>query len=198
MSTLSLPAAELIANFLSSVLYGIYLVTLGITGRVLLTTADSGRWKHRSEMNWIPICVCTILFVNVTVDLSLAMVLNVQAFVAYTGPGGPNRVFTHASGWQTFTKTFCVGLQSLTGDALLIYRCWFLWHKSWVVIALPTSMWLATLASNIGILVTLSKISQGSINSREILPWGRSFWALTICTNTVVTSLIVWRIWRVE
>ncbi|KAJ6530062.1 hypothetical protein DFH09DRAFT_152251 [Mycena vulgaris] len=98
----------------------------------------------------------------------MAVALNLEAFVSYTGPGGPNRVFRHVSGWRTFTTTFCFGLQSLTGDAILIYRCWFVWSKSWTVIML---VWLANLASDIGVLVTLTKISQGIINSREILPW---------------------------
>ncbi|KAJ6530076.1 hypothetical protein DFH09DRAFT_152375 [Mycena vulgaris] len=198
MSSLSLPAAEIFANFLSSVLYGIYLVTLGITGRVLLTSTESGRWKRRSEINWLTVCICTVLFVNVTLDLSLAVALSVEAFVSYTGPGGANHVFMHASGWQTFTKGICVGVQSLTADAILIYRCWFIWHKSWVVIGLPLLGWLANFACYTGLLVTLNRISQGSINSSELLPWGRTFWAVTILLNICVTGLIVWRIWRVE
>ncbi|KAJ6530054.1 hypothetical protein DFH09DRAFT_1285147 [Mycena vulgaris] len=200
MPSLSLPAAELLATFLSSLLYGIYLVTLGITGWILLITRETGtrRWKRCGEMNWIVVCVCVLLFINVTVDLGMAVTFNVQAFVSYKGLGGPEHVFTHASGWQTFTKTFCVFLQSLTGDAILIYRCWFLWHKSWVVIGLPILVWLANLACSIGLLVTLTKISDGLAISYQLQPWGRSLWVSTICTNIVVTALIVWRIWRVE
>ncbi|KAJ7700347.1 hypothetical protein B0H17DRAFT_251722 [Mycena rosella] len=189
--TLSLPAAELFATFLSSTLYGIYIVTLGIAGRVLLN-----RWKHRSSLNWVVVCVCAILFVNVSLDHSLAIALDVDAFVTYTGLGSAQHVFAHASSWQTFTKTLCVGIQSLTGDAILIYRCWFIWRKSLVVIALPLLLWLANLAGAIGLLFTMSRSTL--VSSNKLVPWGQTVWALTLCNNIFITSLIVWRIRGVQ
>jgi len=135
---------------------------------------------------------------NSTLDLSVAMSTIVQAFVSYKGPGGPAHVFKNASSWQAFTKSFCVGVQTLTGDAILIYRCWYIWSKSWLVIGVPALLWLATFVCQIGILVFLRRLGDGQVNSGDVLPWGLAFWTFTICTNILTTSLIVWRIWGVE
>jgi hypothetical protein len=137
MVDLLLPAAELIEYSIGCILYGIYVVTFGIAERRLLTT-DSGRWKRRSEIRWVMLVVSILLFVNVTVDMSVATITLLDAFVFYTGPDGAAHIFSHGSGWQTMTKvhrdasclclalihtilqTFCVLFQSLLGDSVLV------------------------------------------------------------------------------
>ncbi|KAJ7689601.1 hypothetical protein B0H17DRAFT_937183 [Mycena rosella] len=195
---LSLPAAELALTFIASVMYGIYLVTLGIAARVLLTKDDSERWRQRSEINWIVVAVAAVMFVNATLDLSLNMNLFVGAFLLYTGPGGAEHVFAHASSWSNVTESYCVFTQSLLGDGLLIYRCWYLWSKSWLVIALPVCAWLANLACTILILVLQSQLDEGQVNSGKMVTFGLVFFSLTICMNIFATSFIILRIWRVE
>lgn len=98
MSDLSLPAAELIEQSTSCMLYGIYIVTCGIAGRRLLTT-DSGRWKRRSEIRWVMLVVSIFLFVNATLDVVVATITLLDAFVFDTA-----NVLSHPSGWQTLTK----------------------------------------------------------------------------------------------
>jgi hypothetical protein len=136
MSSLSLPAAELVAQTFGCVMYGIYLVTLGLAGRVLLTKDSGQQWRRGSEIKWVLVAVSVLLFVNATLDLVVATITVVQAFVLYQGPGGPSHIFTHGSGWQTMTKvqvdrarfflslifhaqSFCVPFQSLLGDGIL-------------------------------------------------------------------------------
>ncbi|KAJ7689589.1 hypothetical protein B0H17DRAFT_1066231 [Mycena rosella] len=158
---LSLPAAELALTFIASVMYGIYL-----------------RWRHRSEINWIVVAVAAVMFVNATLNLSLNMNLFVGAFLLYTGPGGAEHVFAHVSSWSNVAKSYCVFTQSLLGDGLLIYRCWYLWSKSWLVIVLSMCAWL--------------------VNSGKIVTFGLVFFSLTICMNIFATSFIILRIWCVE
>ncbi|KAJ7218213.1 hypothetical protein C8J57DRAFT_1732297 [Mycena rebaudengoi] len=195
---ISLPEAELLAVFIHCILYGVYLVTLGMTARVLLTN-ESGQWRTRSELNWIALVVCTMLFLNATVDTVFVMIQIVEAFVGYKGPGGAIHVFTQGSSWQSMIKVFCVGLQSLIGDGLLIYRCWFLWHaKSWMVAAFPAIIWLANCAIHTRVVQLLSQVTQGLVTGATLQPWGQAFWILTICINITATGLIVLRIWKVE
>ncbi|KAJ7660386.1 hypothetical protein DFH06DRAFT_1044120 [Mycena polygramma] len=190
---LSLLAAELFSIFLAGVLYGIYLVSLGIAVRVLLRTKSG--WSRSRVVVGV---VSAILFVNSTLDFAVAMEMIVRAFVLYKGPGGPERVFTDTSSWQPFTKSFCVAVQTLTGDAILIYRCWFIWSKSWLTICLPMLLWLGNFICQIAMLVLLPRLGDRPVNSGDVLPWGLAFWILTICTNVTATSLIVWRIRGVE
>ncbi|KAJ7875004.1 hypothetical protein B0H14DRAFT_2717029 [Mycena olivaceomarginata] len=197
MSGLSLPAAELVEEPISCILYGIYLVTLGLSGRRLLTT-ESGRWKSRSEIRWIFVVVSVLLFLNSTVDLVVSTIMLMQAFVLYDGPGGATHIFTHGSGWQTMTKTLCVLFQTLLGDGILIYRCWYLWNKSWAVIALPLLIWFTDIACLIRSVSVLAHTTEGLVTSSAIHPWLQAFWSMTIAINIMATSLIVLRIWLVE
>ncbi|KAJ7346395.1 hypothetical protein DFH08DRAFT_961825 [Mycena albidolilacea] len=91
MPDLLLPAAELIEYSIGCILYGIYVVTFGIAERRLLTT-DSGRWKRRSEIRWVMLVISILLFVNLTVDMSVATITLLDAFVFYTGPDGAAHV----------------------------------------------------------------------------------------------------------
>ncbi|KAJ7029478.1 hypothetical protein C8F04DRAFT_1237045 [Mycena alexandri] len=194
---LSLAAAELIAPILGATAYGIHLVTFGIAMQRLLTT-ESGRLKHRAEVRWIMVVVACVLLINATLDLVVAIITLVQAFVLYTGPGGAEQIFLHGDSWQAMTKSFCVPFQSLVGDTILIYRCWFLWDRSWLVIALPLLIWLANTATFIRFLILLAQATQGLIISSAVQPWVRGFWAMTITINVMTTFMIVARIWMVD
>ncbi|KAF8172915.1 hypothetical protein K438DRAFT_1611300 [Mycena galopus ATCC 62051] len=197
MSGLSLASAELVAHTFDGVMYGIYLVTLGIAGRSMLT-AKSGEWKRRSEINWITVGVSVVLFVNATLNIVISTITLVEGFVLYEGPGGADQFFANGSGWQTLTKSFTVPFQSLVGDGILIYRCWCLWNNSWLVIALPLLIWLSNIACAIRLLDLLATAPQALVISTAIQPWGQAFWSMTICINVMSTGLIVARIWMVE
>ncbi|KAF7356027.1 Carboxylic ester hydrolase [Mycena venus] len=192
-----LGVAELLGPIFGAMMYGIHIVTFGVALRKLLTT-QSGRWKRGSEIKWIMVVVSCLLFIIATLDLVMAIITIVQAFVLYTGPGGADHIFTHSAGYQTMTKSFCVGFQSLLGDAILIYRCWFLWNRSWLVITLPLLIWLGNIATVVRFLDLLAEATQGLIISSAVQPWVQAFWALTISVNVMTTSLIVGRIWMVD
>ncbi|KAJ7809989.1 hypothetical protein B0H14DRAFT_3758333 [Mycena olivaceomarginata] len=142
MSNLSLSGAELIALIIGAVLYGIYLVTLGIAGRSLLMT-ETGQWKRRSAINWVIVVVSAVL------PLCCTPALAGQNTSSRTGLAG-----------KTITKSFNVPFQSL------IYRCWFLWNKSLLVIALPMLIWLANIACAIRLVDLIAQASKGSSSER--------------------------------
>ncbi|KAJ7611677.1 hypothetical protein FB45DRAFT_940656 [Roridomyces roridus] len=195
----SLAGAELIEDFISSAMYGIYLVTLAMAGTALLTT-KFGRLRRRAGINWILLVVSVVLFVNATLNYFLTITLTYDALVAYAydGSGGADHILGHASGWKTFVKSVNVTLQTLIGGFILLYRCWSVYNKRWIVVVLPGIIWVADIACAIGILVHLARTQDGRINSGNGVDWGLSFWTLTICTNIASTSLIVWRIWHME
>jgi hypothetical protein len=100
----SLLVVELCAVFLSSMLYGIYLVTLGIAARVLFTA------EHRihPSINWKTVGVSVLLFANATLHLVLAIHTSIRAFILYTGPGGPEAIYKSASQWENYVRV-CLG-----------------------------------------------------------------------------------------
>ncbi|KAF7325060.1 Carboxylic ester hydrolase [Mycena kentingensis (nom. inval.)] len=195
---LPLLAAQLLSVYTGVFLYGIYIVTMGFAGKTLLTLPN-GAWRTPREINWVLAVVFVVLYAVDTLDLVLVLVQAMDAFVFYTGPGGPATVFQRGSAWITMTKTACVGTQSIIGDAILIWRCWFVWRDRapWVAIP-PAITWVANNVVNAMVLQLLSKVTQGLVTGKAIQPWGEAFWILTICINTTTTALIVYRLYGVE
>ncbi|KAJ7266319.1 hypothetical protein C8J57DRAFT_1718195 [Mycena rebaudengoi] len=175
-------------------LYGVYVVTLGIAARVLFS-ADC---RIHPSINWITVGMSVVLFANATLYVALEMHMSVRAFILYTGPGGPSDIFMSASHWETYVRLLCVGLQSLIGDAILIYRCWMVYSRSWHIVALPFVLWLTDIACLFRRIYLLSTLPLGLVTTGKLYPWGVAFWTLTICINISTTLLIVLRIWRVD
>ncbi|KAJ7321650.1 hypothetical protein DFH08DRAFT_941901 [Mycena albidolilacea] len=189
MTIISLARTELIAPIITCVFYGIYLVTLGIAGRQLLTT-ETGQWKQRPAINWVIVGVSVVLFVNSTLNLVVVLITIYQAFVLYKGPGGPDHIFMHGSGWKTITKSVNVPLQSLVGDGILIYRCWIVCNKSWLIVALPLLIWLANITCAIRLVDLITQGSEGLIIGQLLLS--------KLIPQNKLFALIVVRIWMVE
>ena len=96
------------------------------------------------------------------------------------------------------------------GDLILIYRCWVIWQHNYYVVILPllaASAGLskcarifptalidcpAVLSAVIGAFVTGTT---GLAVGRVIVPMGLASFILPLCTNVMVTSLIIGRIW---
>ncbi|KDR70532.1 hypothetical protein GALMADRAFT_22155, partial [Galerina marginata CBS 339.88] len=81
---------------------------------------------------------------------------------------------------------------------LKLYRCWIIYYRSWKVISLPFLLWFAMLGSAIWTVFLESTLHTGTLNQTEIWPARATFWSVTTAINIITTSLLVWRIWRVD
>ena len=100
MSKFPVDEAQLVALFMESVTYGIYLVTLGICAHVLFWD----RQGLRQRINWSMVTVVTLMAVFSTLDVALGLRHNLDAFIFYTGPGGPDGEFDNISNWVNVMK----------------------------------------------------------------------------------------------
>ena len=96
MSDFTIDKAQLLALLLSSVFYGIFLVSFFMCMRVLLW--DRG-FKPKSTIRWPMVCVAVVLATIGTINLGYTFNLNFRAFILYDGPGGPIAVFNDISYW---------------------------------------------------------------------------------------------------
>ena len=108
---------------------------------------------------------------------------------------------------------FLISFTDLLGDFVLIYRCWMIWGKDYYIIVLPLLTSIAgfgrrsspskahiphfqSLACIIAVLDLLITINPTSPTPPpELVPLGLAGYTLPLCTNIIVTSLIVYRIW---
>ncbi|CAA7268856.1 unnamed protein product [Cyclocybe aegerita] len=189
--------AQLTGLFVESILFGVHMVSLGYCLQALMSTKT--RWRRSSEINWPMVAISCALFANAAFDVSLGFYHNMKAFVFYTGPGGAAAKFTDISNWVNVLKSLTVVVQTMIGDAMLIYRCWVVYHQSFLVVSCSIVLWLGCLATTIWVIYLEATLhSRVLVSASQLQPAGTSFWALTIVLNIITTGLLLWRIHSVE
>ncbi len=76
--------------------YGIYLVSLVYCVRLLLWDQKGNR---KPKLNWAIIATTALIAIFVTMDLAFNLRHVLDAFIFYTGPGGPIEQLTTISNW---------------------------------------------------------------------------------------------------
>ncbi|KAF9460444.1 hypothetical protein BDZ94DRAFT_1169596 [Collybia nuda] len=188
----SLPLAQLVGLFMESILFGVFLVSfcacinaLVFGGRKIVTWSDRIFLGIVLAMGFIAVWNVSLLFKNI-----------VDAFINYTGPGGPTHVFSNLSDWVTVSRGFSYGVQTLLGDSILIYRCWMIYLEKWLVVIFPILMWFGIFVCVLAACIIESNLGQSSFTAKELAPFGTGFVSLTLSLNIIVTSMIAFRIWQ--
>ncbi|KAF7332999.1 hypothetical protein MVEN_02406200 [Mycena venus] len=183
--------------FLESLFYGIYLVTCGFCLQTLFTTQN--RLRRLRELNWPMVVVVFLLFGIATVDVVLQFYRNLHTFEIANGPADATEDFTDISDPINVVKSATVCVQTTIADIMLVYRCWAVYGRSWLVISLPLLLVLAnTAVTGVVLYLEITLNAHALLNVKQVKPFGAAFWALTIVINVVTTGLIVVRLWRIN
>ncbi|KAJ7983269.1 hypothetical protein DFH06DRAFT_1081455 [Mycena polygramma] len=198
MEQFPITEAQIVALFLESVFWGIYSITFVLCLRSLLFKS-SWEPKRLTELNWPMLLVALGMCTFATLDVAIGLMHNIQAFALYDGPGGASEKFSDISNWVNVVKTVDVVIQTLLGDGMLVYRCWVVHSKSWVVVAASIVLWLGTAVCTVmNIQIEASLHSHALITSSSLQPVIISFWCLTISQNLLTTGLLVYRIYTID
>ncbi|KZV69418.1 hypothetical protein PENSPDRAFT_686397 [Peniophora sp. CONT] len=189
MSGIGLETATLLALFLETLLYGIF------SALCVVTVIQQHKVKNASEGRWT-LPVSGMMLVIATTHLIIAFVRAHSGFtVAVHTPAGSQGFFANVSVPLHVAMDCLYVLQTTIGDAVLIWRLYMVYARNlWV--ACP---FLVTLIAN---LVTGSIVcyfeataTPGSTIFLTASKWIEAFFILTMCTNSLCTAGIMWRIW---
>lgn len=90
-----------------------------------------------------------------------------------------------------------VSVADFLGDVVLIYRCWMIWAHAPIVVILPFLAALGGLACIAGVAhLVLTTNPTSPAPPPAIVPLGLAGYILPLCTNSIVTLLIVFKIWH--
>ncbi|KAK0219735.1 hypothetical protein EDD85DRAFT_960916 [Armillaria nabsnona] len=185
--------ASIIALFVESAFWGIFMVTFGLCLRALLWS-NMG-FKPYSQIDRPMVAVCIAMPIFATVNLAL----NVLRAVESVGASGISEQFTNLGSATETVKFICVNVQTLIADAMLTYRCWVIYSKSWAIALIPGILWLGVLVAAILNIIVLHSIHSESLTvAKSLRPIVTSFWSISIALNIIATVLIVTRIYRVD
>ncbi|EPQ54140.1 cytochrome P450 [Gloeophyllum trabeum ATCC 11539] len=168
--------APIVSASLQGIVYGFSTCTFAITIWVL--ALQKGIRVHYGML----IVACTLWGLS-TIRMILDIYLTTHAFVAYmfSRPLGPEESLSSFNKPPQLLDNTIYGLQTLIGDAVVIYRCYIVW-KSWVAVVFPLLCWGASLGS---ILYILNSSAKGQTGPQIIL-----FYSLTLATNLSATPSI--------
>ncbi|KAF9448966.1 hypothetical protein P691DRAFT_703990 [Macrolepiota fuliginosa MF-IS2] len=193
-------AAQLSGTFCEALFYGIYLVTFCSCVHTLSTTGggQEERWRRLSEIRWMMVSVTMALFVICTFDVGIGLWLNFHAFIYSSDP---EQAFIHVADWTTICRAVSQVTAMILGDTVLIYRCWIVYGRRWLVITPSLILLFGCVSVAVRLIdVWVEPSTQKTIvlNSNQLLAWVLAFFAITAMQNILTTSILVWRIWRVE
>ncbi|GLB41444.1 hypothetical protein LshimejAT787_1000440 [Lyophyllum shimeji] len=195
MGEFGIVPARIAAFFVESVILGLYLVTFGYTTQAIFTTGS--RWKRIGELNHPMAIVASLMFFNVTMASATSFLIIWRAFVD-TPPGGAEVSFKEISYWGVVLKSATLLFQTTIGDAMLIYRCWVVYGRSYLVVTLSTMLWIGGTVCSIIIIYYESTFKEHVlVSAGKLHPYGVAFWASTVSLNIITTALLVWPIWKV-
>ncbi|KAJ7087447.1 hypothetical protein C8R44DRAFT_900610 [Mycena epipterygia] len=94
----------------------------------------------------------------------------------------------------------CLVLLTAVADAFVIFRTFIVWYKSWVVITLPSMLFLANLGVSTWSIVGIIKFDpeDRSLFENAVFKATIAFLSLTLCINIICTGLISFRIFHIQ
>ncbi|KAJ8464015.1 hypothetical protein ONZ45_g17386 [Pleurotus djamor] len=197
MATFGVDESQLIGLFVQAVLYGFVLFTFPPCVQALLWSNDIR--KPYSSIQWPMLLIAIVLVVFATLDVTLNMLHAIKAFIFYKGVGGAIEEYTNISDWINIMGTVDVVFPIILGDGVLIYRCWIVYGKSnWVVIV-PLLLLLGSFITAIWtIVLEVTLQARATLQFIKLKPVIMTSTLTTLIQNVLTTSLIIWRIWRVD
>ncbi|KAJ7578285.1 hypothetical protein C8J56DRAFT_797941 [Mycena floridula] len=194
--TFTLEAVQLTAAFIQSLLHGLYLASCVPSVRCLVWNKRSKLSRSLRTINW-PLLLATLtIFITTNLSLSLGMYRSIQAVLVATDPNSASK---NISNWVNIVKSTCTYTTICAGDGILIYRCWVVYYRRYLIIVLPALLWIADSACAIVLLWLQATVNAKSlVNESKVEPMLKAYMALSIPVNMFATSMIVFRIWSVD
>ncbi|KAI0086917.1 hypothetical protein BDY19DRAFT_893960 [Irpex rosettiformis] len=191
---MQLTEAGLLSTSLEAMLYGfsafMYIITFWILGR-----------KKRGRRPNYPLLVLTsALLTFTTAELIVNIVHICQGFLGKT-PLQAETYFADVTEPTFILKSMLYNCQTLILDGVVIYRAWVVWNGDIRVVVFPMLGWCGLLTSIVGTIVALStapKSDSGNVFAKKTNQWITSIYSTTLATNLSATSLLAYRIWRVN
>ncbi|KAH6885079.1 hypothetical protein BKA70DRAFT_1574548 [Coprinopsis sp. MPI-PUGE-AT-0042] len=127
---------------------------------------------------------------------SLCVYRLVIGFAYQQDARGPLLYLNNLGNWTSLASPLLLAIILWTGDALVIYRCFLIWQRSYLVIAIPSLLYIVTVGLQVVNLWWVShQISVLNVVGRR-WPLLRIIFPLYFTQNVLTTGLILFRIWH--
>lgn len=154
------------------------------------------RRRPFSATNCANVIVACLLFIISTIRVIDSAKFTLEKFFRLHdhSPGIP-KAMQKSFHQETLVSSVTYGLQTMLGDAVVIYRCYVVWQSP-RIIAVPVLLWCGTIATFIGGIFYMARmtISQNTLFTSGAGRCVVAFFYLTLLTNLISTGLLAYRI----
>ncbi|KAK0240840.1 hypothetical protein EDD85DRAFT_816464 [Armillaria nabsnona] len=188
--------AQLVSLVVDSVFYGFYLITFVSCFHGLLTTNDGGL-KSRSTINYKMVAASLWMLVFSTLQIACHLRFVLDAFIY--SDNKPVDTLSDMSNPVNVMQLVTFVAQTFMGDCILLYRCWVIYDRRWMIVICPIIMFIAETGCGIAAVYLETTLSGDSAITDPLLsPLIVTLQSLTLTTNIITTFLIVRRIWTIH
>ncbi|KAF8965380.1 hypothetical protein BDZ97DRAFT_1918234 [Flammula alnicola] len=187
-----LDVAFTVSFWIETFIYGIY--------TSLFIAAISVMMKRRrstpqgSTSAWVFLIATILMYAVATFHLVLGLYRFIRAFILVVEPLGAVMYLVEFKRWDTLCNSILTCLMTWIGDALVIYRCYFVWNNNIWLIAIPVLLLLSSIGVNIYVLIWFTHPFSFGLASETISL--NTIYPLSFCQNVITTGLIALKIWK--
>ncbi|OBZ78425.1 hypothetical protein A0H81_02399 [Grifola frondosa] len=175
----------LVSVSMEALLYGVYVV-LFIFALALLT------WYRRPlSTDWFVLAVTTLLFALCTAHVVLEAMGKLSPLEKTSHPN----LDIHS---LRVAANFLYGIISFVSQFILIFRCWAIWDHCKRIVFLPITISVASLACIMTRQGLTASTYSPSFMSSHLTSLDTSSFSLSLALDVLVTSLIIFRLWRMS
>jgi len=176
---------------------GLMLASLGYGALVMLyiqVTQVLVRRPKRGRLFWFIVFYSTALFPLATIAF-IGKFKFAQGFYVLHGDWSAKDYLTKNSAqWSNVMSEICVTLIPWIGDLLILYRLMVIWNFKWVLVVLPSLLYLSRVAMSIPLLISQTRQAPLPHAATD----GVVFYALCVSLNLTCTSLISLRLFMMR
>ncbi|KAJ3807379.1 hypothetical protein F5876DRAFT_68161 [Lentinula aff. lateritia] len=188
--------AELGGTVIDCLVYGLFLSVFGRAMQVLLNR------KIYDRTSIFLVSTTVALFCLITSHLALDVDRAFRAFTSNIGtPNYPKDYFNILSGAEALAKNSAYVTITLIADAFLTFRCWAAFGQNYLVIIIPSALYIGNLATACWALVTFKEAENpttGVVVVAEVISRVKYMYITTLCLNLYCSLAIASRIWLVQ
>lgn len=186
---ISAKAAAVISIVMEAILYGFSLFLFGVTMWAL--TYQASLIKVNRPMMIAALLLFVLGTMHMVVDIN-------HCYEGFIKAPNPDLFFDDVSK-ETF-KNSIYFIQTLVGDAIVIYRAFLVWQNPYVVI-LPCLGYCSVIVAGIHTCWSVAQLSGAAANAiflQETGKWIITFYASTLSTNLLATLILAYKLWSVH
>jgi magnesium-transporting ATPase (P-type) len=190
---MQIDVAELAGIIIEGILYGMFVILTALSLYILLSRSRRGGAKVNKPM----VVTSLLMFALATSQVIVDCIAMFDPFIKMTRP---ERIaeFKNNSLPINASKHGIFFTMMLLGDAIVIYRCFIIWGRRWLVIVLPALLSVASGAIAYMTVWASEHLVEGKEINKRAYKLGVVLLTFSLAANVTATSLIAYRVWKSE